>query len=201
MATGSNDIKAASGRKNGSLRMALTVWLVSAFVLTAAALMAYTAAQQALRLSANSPQVQLARDGAAAIASGKPADAVAAGEKIDIARSLAPFVIVYDAQGTISTSSGLLNGQSPKIPSGVLDYAGKNGEDRVSWTPDKSVRIAAVVVKVEGGPGGYVLSGRSLEEAERTIGVIGRLMLALWGGSIAVMLAACLLYGLLANKK
>lgn len=201
MGTG-NIGSAAAGKKNRDIIIkALTVWLVASYVLTAAALMAYSAAQQALRLSANWPQVQMARDGASAVASGKPADSVATGDKIDIATSLAPFVIVYDGSGNVSASSGLLNGVAPKIPAGVLDYTAKNGEDRVSWTPDKSVRIAAVVVKVGGGPGGYVLSGRSLEEPERIIDTVGKLMLAMWAASVAVLLAACLVFGFVTVKK
>jgi len=184
-----------------SLKKALTVWLVAAFTLAAAAGISYSVAQQALRQSANGPQVQLAEDGARAISAGNPADAVAAGDKIDIAVDLAPFVIVYDAQGNALASSGLLNGQAPKIPAGVLATAKANGEDRVTWTPSRGVRIAAVVTRVNGGPGGYVLAGRSLQEAERTIGNIGALVLVLWAGSITFLLVVCLLYGFIKKSE
>lgn len=184
----------------GIFKKALTVWLVAAFTLAAAAGISYSAAQQALRQSANWPQVQLAEDGARSIAAGKPAEAVAAGDKVDIAADLAPFVTVYDAQGNTLASSGLLVGQAPKVPAGVLATAKANGEDRVTWTPSRGVRIAAVVTRVDGGPGGYVLSGRSLQEAERTIDNIGALVLVLWAGSAAFLLVVCLLYGFVRGK-
>lgn len=196
-----SNIKTADQKNLNIHRNTWFVWFIAVFVLTAAALLAYAAAQQALRLSANYPQVQMAQDGAASIAAGKSAESVAAGDKVNIAASLAPFVIVYDAGGNVVASSGLLNGEAPKIPAGVLEYTLKNGEDRVSWTPDKSIRIAAVVVNVEGGQGGFVLAGRSLKETESIIDKIGFLLLAMWAGSMVFLHVAFWIYRRIMKKK
>jgi hypothetical protein len=186
--------------KHGIVMRVMFIWLISAFILSAATIISYTAMQQALRLSANWPQVQLAEDGAAAIASGQAASSVVPSNSIDIATSLAPFVIVYDAGGNVVASSGQLNGEAPKIPAGVLDYAVKNGEDRVSWTPNKDVRVAAVVEKIQGGPGGSILAGRSLRETERLINKIGMLLLAMWAGSVLLLSGICLVWGIFMKK-
>jgi len=41
-----------------------------------------------------------------------------------------------------------------------------HGEHRVTWQPERSVRIASVVVHVPGTAGGFVLAGRRMDEIE-----------------------------------
>lgn len=186
--------------KNKALSKSLVVWLALSLVLTMAAGISYFAIQQSLRQSANWPQAQMASDAAAALAAGKAADSLVPGDKADITVSQSPFLVVYDASGNAVASSGMMNGAAPRLPEGVLDYTAKKGEDRVTWMPDKNTRIAAVVVKVQGGPGGAVLAGRSLAEAEKSIDNIGRLILAAWAGCAAVLLAVCLLAAFAVKK-
>jgi hypothetical protein len=57
-----------------------------------------------------------------------------------------------------------LEGNLPTVPKGVLDSAKQNGEDRVSWQPAASVRVAAVIVSYKDG---YVLAGRNMREVEQ----------------------------------
>ncbi|HEX8964956.1 MAG TPA: hypothetical protein VF820_00820, partial [Patescibacteria group bacterium] len=40
------------------------------------------------------------------------------------------------------------------------------GEDRITWQPEKGVRIAAVIDKLSGDKKGFVLVGRNLREIE-----------------------------------
>jgi hypothetical protein len=174
----------------------LIVWLALSFAISVAAGISYFTMQQSLRQSANWPQAQMAADAAAALSAGQAADALVSGSKIDISAAQAPFLVIYDADGNAVASSATLNGDAPKLPKGVLDYTAQKGEDRVTWMPNRTIRIAAVVVKVQGGPGGAVLAGRSLKETESTIDNIGRLVLAAWAGSEAFLLVVCLLAGL-----
>lgn len=122
----------------------------------------YGTVQQAQRSSANSPQIQLAEDTAAALNSGTaPAELIAG--HVNMAKSLAPFVIIYDKSGKVVSGSGYLNGSVPRAPYGVLTAA--NGVDfhTVTWQPQANVRIAAVTTSADKY---YVLSGRSLREVE-----------------------------------
>jgi hypothetical protein len=56
----------------------------------------YLISQQVLRMSANDPQIQLAEDAAGRLAAGENAARVVPERLVDMANSLAPFVIVYD---------------------------------------------------------------------------------------------------------
>lgn len=89
-------------------------WLPLALVIVVMGGMVYIVAQQAYRMNANDPQIQMAEDGAAALAQETAPDVVAPPAKIDVASSLAPFVMVFDDAGNVLGSSGLLNGQIPR---------------------------------------------------------------------------------------
>jgi hypothetical protein len=75
-------------------------------------------------------------------------------------------------------------------PAGVLDAAKANGEDRATWQPRADTRIAAVVAAVKGGPGGYVIAGRSLQAVEERIDLLTRLVGLGLLGSLAVTFGA-----------
>lgn len=160
------------------------IWWAAVFVAISVAVAAvYGAVQQELRHSANSPQVQLAYDAAFALEDGQTPDQVVPQDKVDIGRSLAPFVIIYDANKTAVASSATLDGTAPSLPAGVFDSAARHGESRVTWMPNATTRIAAVVVPVGGSHPGFVVAGRSLRESERTIGRIGVLLLLGWAAA------------------
>ena len=181
------------------LQNILRQWLPLALVIVAMGGMVYIEAQQAYRMNANDPQIQMAEDGAAALAQETALDVVAPPAKIDVASSLAPFVMVFDDAGNVLASSGLLNGQNPPLPPGVLDFTRSHGEDRVTWTPEAGVRIAAVVVRAEGSKPGFVLAGRSLREAEKrvdqtTLRVTAALLATLFASLIMVALVELLFH-------
>ena len=149
------------------MRNILRHWLPLAGVATALCGLVYVAVQQVLRQNADDPQIQMAQDTANALAGGATLESVVPTAEIDVSRNLAPFLIVYNQQGVAMASSGLLHGETPQLPPGVLDFAGNNGEDRVTWQPEPGVRIAAVVVPIlESTKGGFALAGRSLREVE-----------------------------------
>jgi hypothetical protein len=129
---------------------------------------AYSLAQQVLRQGANDPQVQIAEDAVAALAKGEQPTFLKFNiyEQVDIAKSLAPFLITFDGDGKPLVSTAVLNGKTPVLPKGVLAYAKVHSEDRVTWQPVPGVRIAAVVAHYSGQLEGYALAGRSLRETE-----------------------------------
>jgi hypothetical protein len=74
-------------------------------------------------------------------------------EQVDLATSLDPFVLVFDADGQLLASSMLLRGRMPDYPAGVLDTVRRRGEDRVTWQPESGVRDATVAVPWQCGLG------------------------------------------------
>lgn len=143
--------------------------VVSVLLVTIALGFGYVSCQQILRQGANDPQIQLAEDAAATL-SAKTSVNVSVlpyGAPVDLAKSLAPFMIVYNASGKVLQSSGTLNKVTPVPPAGVLAYAAKHGENRLTWQPQKNVRLAAVIVPFDGAEKGFVLAGRSLAEVEK----------------------------------
>ncbi len=149
------------------VRRSIVLWLPIATVSTVFAFMMYGTVQQALRSSANDPQLQMAEDAAASIAGGAAPDSVVTGSPVDIANSLAPFTIVFDRRGAVQASTAELDGHTPVPPQGVLDAATASGVDTITWQPRDGVRAAIVVVPYGSGTdGGTVLVGRSLRAVE-----------------------------------
>ncbi len=165
-------------------------WLPIAAVATLLCALVYMTVQQSLRMGANDPQIQMAEDAADALAGGAAPESLLPASRIDIARSLAPFLVIYNQAGEPLAASGLLHGQSPVLPLGVLDYVRTSGEDRLTWQPEGDVRIAAVVTSYTGPQTGFVLAGRSLREVEKresqTESIVGVTWLVALAGSLVV---------------
>jgi len=183
-------------------------WLPLAVASTGVCLLVYATVQQNYRQSLNDPQIQMAEDGAAALAAGgTPASLVQRGVPlIDIAESLSPWIALYDASGTPLESSGVLDGEPPMPPQGVLDAARSGlplivghhitpsippNENRVSWQPRSDVRQAIVVVSVASGTdkGYFVVAGRNMREVERREATLSYTVLLAW---IALIIATFL---------
>ena len=156
------------------LRRLLLAWIPIAAAVVALTATEYVTAQQLLRMGANDPQIQLARDAASSMAEGEDPLALFPPGQVDVASSLAPFVLVYDTAGGVLATTAVLHGQIPDLPAGVREFASDHGEDRVTWQPEPGVRIAAVIVPFDGGT---VLIGRSLREVEERIDTLGQLTL------------------------
>jgi len=172
---------------------------------TGLALALNTIPQQVMRQGANDPQIQMATDMAArlnqvgvldGLRQGAP---INSGGVVDMAHSLAPFMIVYNDAGRPLGSNAQLNGQTPAPPAGVFDNVRKNGEERLSWQPvlgrEHGVRIAAVMERVNGPQPGFVLAGRNMREVEAREAQVGQLALLTWIGMMSVILAGTAAYG------
>lgn len=146
------------------LKNIFRVWTPFALVIFAFSGLAYITVQQSERQAANDPQIQMAEDTAAALDGGAPVDSVIPKVQVEMSTSLAPFIVVYDTDGKPTASSGSLNGQMPEYPKGALDSAKGSGENRVTWQPNGTVRIASVVVPYKGG---FVMAGRNMREVEQ----------------------------------
>src|SRR3989344_4364817 len=87
-------------RYNMTMWPAFKRWLHLAIALTGVCILIYGTVQQQYRQSLNDPQIQLARDSAAQMARDGSAVFLENWDRIDIHESLAPFVAVYDINGT-----------------------------------------------------------------------------------------------------
>ncbi len=164
----------------------------------------YGISQQVLRQSANDPQIQIAEDTAAAINAGEPVTVFNSQTKTDIATSLSPYLVIYNASGVVVASTALLNGAPLAVPQGVLQSAsasGSNGENRLTWQPQPGVRSAIVVIPVKGVFNGFVVAGRSLRETENREDHIGLIALAAWFVSLAAMFGTFAVIEILKKKR
>ncbi len=176
---------------------AFAVWLPIAVATSGIFLFAYWGVQQNYRLSLNDPQVQMAEDGATQLSQGGvPAELVQRGiVPVDVATSLAPWIAVYDADGTPLESSAVLNGAPPHLPAGVFDtktwrpsaalgvpVVTPAGETFFTWQPEPGVRQAVVLAAV--GNGEFVAAGRSMREVEFRVETLTEGFALAWGGTV-----------------
>ncbi len=162
-------------------------WFAFALMISAFFAVVYVSVQQALRIGANEPQASMVDDIAAQLENGqKPADMFRT--SIDIAKDMAPFIVVYDKFGKPLYGTGYLTNVLPNVPIGVLS-AGEKGRSAVTWQPDSKIRIASVSRATKDY---YVLGGRSLFVVENKIRSFTQWLAATW------VLAMALIAGLYA---
>jgi hypothetical protein len=171
------------------VRTAFAVFLPFAVLATLLSGLIAVVAQQGLRTGADSPQLQLAEDAARALDAGAAPATVTGPAAVDIAGSLAPFLVVFDATGHVLATGGRLDGADPAPPAGVLEHATTGSPNRVTWQPRPGVRVATVTVRWSGGT---VLAGRSLREVERRVEASQELVFLGWAATLVALAVACI---------
>jgi hypothetical protein len=165
------------------VRRGFKTWLPLAVVLTLAVASAYGVGQQVLRQSANDPQIQLAEDWTTQIETGSAVTGLNLGNFIDPAKSLAPFGIVYNKDGSVANSS-VAAPSTMTPPTGVFNSVdtAPNNQLRFSWRPsDDGSRYAAVIQRANiEDKTYYVLAGRNLREVEARTDKLLLLVIAGW---------------------
>jgi hypothetical protein len=144
-------------------RRSIALWLPVAGAATLLAFAIYGGVQQAQRAEADDPQIQMARDAAAALAAGASPQEVASGPQVDVTRSLAPWLAIYGADGAPLAATGAYGGRPPVIPDRARSDA-QGGELTFTWEPTDGLRLATVV---EPYPGGTVVAARSMQLVEQ----------------------------------
>lgn len=144
----------------------------------------YGVAQQSLRSNANDPQVQIAEDTAAKLNNGsKPNELVTSAT--DPAKSLSPFLDIYDKAGKQVATSASSTHSLPPIPVGVIKASENKTYHAVTWQPTDNLRLASVTVSAHDY---YVTSARSLSEVE------GRESSLLWIVSLGWLMSIGVFY-------
>lgn len=156
-------------------------WLPLAAITSLFSGVLYGVTQHSIRYSANDPQIQLSEDIANSLSLGKKTEEVIPEDKVDISKSLAPYIIIFDKDGQPTTSSAQLDGKIPMPPVGVFAYTQTNHQDRFSWQPKPGIKSAVVLTYFNSGQNsGYVLAGRSLREVEIRENVVLRDVMIGW---------------------
>ncbi len=145
-----------------------TLFLALAAIVTVIAATGFALAQQTYRAYANDPQIEATVAIADLINKGAPVEAIVGQSSVDIKTSLSLFVIIYDKDGKVSAGSGKLGESVPTPPSGVFTYLKNKPENRFTWQPEKGVRLAAVMKKLD-NEAGYVLVARNMKEVDARI--------------------------------
>jgi hypothetical protein len=179
-----------------NLKTILKYWLLTAIIICGLCGIFYAIIQQELRSNADDPQIQMAEDAATQLASGQQVQSIVSAQKVDIATSLAPYIIIFDNTGKPIASSAQLDGQTPTIPTGVFDSVRQNGEDRITWQPQPGVRSAIVITQFKGANSGFVVAGRSLREVEiREDDALHTTLIFMVGMLLVTFVATAILFG------
>jgi hypothetical protein len=173
-------------------------WLGYAAVVTLLCFLIYIVAQQSFRQSANDPQYQLAQDAVNAINKGTDPKMLTGTQPLDIASTLSPYLLIYDAQGNAIGNTVTLDGKSPRLPEGTLEATRNKGINIVTWQPRSGVRQAAVMIASRNGY--VVVAARSLQIAESNISMLALQVLFGWIASLVAMLAIVSLQELMTSK-
>lgn len=167
-----------------SLKEVFLAWIPLAVIVTMLSGMIFVVVQQSFRLSANDPQVQLIQDLTNELNNGQDIEQLDDSVKVQVDKSLSPFVIVYDNTGKELKSSVTLDSVSPTLPNGVLDNVKSKGYSQFTWAPKKGVRIATIGMKYKDG---VIIVGKSLNEVDKRIDRIGKIVLIGWAATLIVL--------------
>lgn len=158
-------------------------WFVFVILITLIAGLVSITVQQSYRQTANDPQIAMAHDLVFQLENGKK---FTPSTTKNIAKEYGTFTMLYSENGTVVASEAVLNNKNPMLPHGVLDYAKKNGQNRLTWEPQKGVRLATIVYPYSHG---FVLVGRSLYETELRETSLEQGVALFWIVSNIIMLA------------
>jgi hypothetical protein len=160
----------------------------------------YVVTQQNYRQTWNDPQTEIAERVVRNLEDGQafPQALDRPSHKIELTTGHhSTWVAQFDADGKVLSSEGLLNGGAISIPEGVFEAAKNNagkdtrevGQSRITWEPLKGVR-EAIVVQYSSRVHQFVVAGRSMQELERRIGTMSRIIFITWFCVIALLVMA-----------
>ena len=175
----------------------IPLFLVSTLVL----LIVYVNDQQHIRLAGNEPQEWMAHDTAERIASGVSPTQAVMGAPVRVLSEHAPYVIAYDKVGSTTAATGIFDGKISNLPEGILEYTRGHGTYRLTWEPEPGIRHAIVIVPIQGGTLGYVLSGRSLFYTEQQEALLKERTVYGWILTLIVSILVSVCAALLLRKK
>ncbi|MFL5772926.1 MAG: hypothetical protein ACJ75F_07205 [Flavisolibacter sp.] len=169
-------------------------------IITVVMALIYASVQQTYRSNANDPQTQIINDLKNNLHEGKISPEVFS-DSIDLEKSQSVFVESYDEKGIPVKSSGYLHGKFPQLPKGVIEFARRNGEHWVTWQPQRNVRMAMGIAKVNADPVSFIAAGRSLDEVEARESNLVTMVFIAWVICCAIVLLNWLVHIIQIRKK
>ena len=161
----------------------------------------YATVQQDIRMGANDPQIEIAQNFAITLAANQSFKTMFPRNTVELSSSLSPYIIIFNDQGVITTTSGVLHGNMPVLPKGAFADAKRRGELRFTWQPEEEVREAVVLEHYSGSSSGFVLAGRSMFETEKREEHILLLVFMGWITCLGMTFISSLLYQALFSRK
>ena len=160
----------------------------------------YVVNQQILRRGADDQPGQIVARVRGEVAHGADAATVLSGPKQELSSpewlaGKSAFGAVYDADGKVVASDATLWGELPQPPQGIFGIIRDRGWDKVTWQPQRGVRVALTGLPLPGG--GYVLAGQSLIPGEARTAQFSTLMRWVW----LAMLAGCVVGMVLLRRR
>jgi hypothetical protein len=143
-------------------------WAAALLILVVLSAASYGVMQQIERHGADEVPSRLASQVSAELTTGG-SQTLTALARVDLAVSLAPFVVITDGIGHVS-GSALRDGRPARPPAGVIATARRTGSDSVTWQPAPGLRFATVSIRAGHD---VVTSGQSLTPSERSTDDIG----------------------------
>jgi sensor histidine kinase regulating citrate/malate metabolism len=141
-------------------------FLPLAFILVFAAALVFVTTGQNLRLSADEALVDQATSIATTLKNQSPKGAQA-NTQIDVEKSTQPFIIILDKDNKVLYSTAQIDGNTPAVPENSIKTAKDKSENKFTWSPKSTVRIATVIVPYTStDENGVVVVGKSLKEVE-----------------------------------
>ena len=172
----------------------LVVWMVGAFVLTAAFAAIFVTGQQLERMGADDAGQRLAAEVASSLPDGSESGPTT---HEDLGSSLQPFFVVYDSSGHPRFGTGYLNGSLATVPPGVLQAAA-SAPNKVTWQPQPGLRFATVSIRAGSET---VLAGQSLAPSEARTDRMLPLLAVGWFVCIVALAAGAALHLLLGRRR
>lgn len=107
--------------------------------------------------------------------------------KVNVENQLSSFMTVYDKDKKVVGSSGVLDEQTPELPTEYLDNTNLYVRNYFTWEPKPGVHLAGVSVTM--GDKGYVMAGRNMQETDRQTDRLVRAVVVAWGASVLLATA------------
>jgi len=180
-----------------TLLSVLKLWFPLAVTITLICGIVYIVVQQNYRLTANDPQTQMANDAANAVSKGTDPKTLITNPPLELSTSLSPYLIIYNETGESVASGVILNGEIPKLPSGVLAFVKNHGEDVITWQPRGGIRQAVVIRKTTGDKLYFVTAGRSLRKTEERISLLAKQVEFGWICSLIILFVVVWIFKIL----
>ncbi len=111
---------------------------------------------------------------------------------VQIGKSLTPYVLLFDMNGTPMGGSGSVSGNFPVPPRSVFDAALERGEYDFVWEPTPSAKEAVVARYHSGKNAAFVLSGRSLTLVDARIRDIAFRSTIFWAATLFALFVTLL---------